>query len=99
MSADSRWFVYILECDSRYLYTGITTDISRRMGEHRQGPPLGAKFMKKVHSFELVYSVEVESRSLASKIESRIKQLSRTEKKQIISGKFSLENLIQFLKI
>lgn len=99
MSADSRWFVYILECDGRYLYTGITTDISRRMGEHRKGPPLGAKFMRGVRKIELAYSVAVDNRSMASKIESRIKKLSRIEKAEIISRQFSLQQLLDFLKI
>lgn len=99
MSADSRWFVYILECDNRYLYTGITTDVSRRMEEHRKGPPIGAKFMRGVRKINLVYSVGVDSRSLASKIEYRIKQMTKKEKTEIISGNFTLEQVLEFLKI
>ena len=95
MSEDSHWFVYILECDRKYFYTGITTDIQRRMKEHGKGPPHGAKFTRGVRLLDLVYSVTVDSRSLASKIEYRIKQLPRIEKAEIISSQFSLPKKVQ----
>lgn len=99
MSQDPQWFVYILKCDGKFFYTGITTDVSRRVAEHRKGPPLGAKYMRGIQKIKPVYSIAVENRSMASKIEYRIKKLPRIRKDQIISNNFSLKQLMAYLEM
>lgn len=75
------WFVYIIECSDGTLYTGITTDINRRLLQHNSGK--GAKYTKNRRPVKLRALFEAENRSEASKEEYRIKQLSRKEKIQL----------------
>lgn len=75
------WSVYILRCSDDSLYTGITTDVVRRVKEHNGVPAnLGAKFTRGRQPVELVYLEKSGSRSLASKREMEIKSLSRKQK-------------------
>lgn len=78
------YFVYILKCSDGTLYTGITSDIARRIEEHNSSK-LGAKYTKARRPVELVYSKEFNDRSSASIEEAGIKKLSREEKLSIIS--------------
>ena len=73
------YFVYIIQCNDQTLYTGITTNLDRRIKEHN-GSKLGAKYTKIRRPVKLVYSKDFINRSVASKEESRIKKLSRLEK-------------------
>ena len=79
------YFVYILKCSDETLYTGITTDIPRRLKEHNSSVK-GAKYTKVRRPVELMYSEELEDRSSASKREYAIKQLTRNEKKALIDA-------------
>jgi len=79
----SSYYLYILECRDRTLYTGITTDLKRRLTEHNSSD-LGAKYTRGRRPVKLVYSQEFESRSEASKEEARLKKLSRPEKLTIL---------------
>jgi putative endonuclease len=78
------WQVYILECADGTLYTGITTDLKRRLTEHNDSAS-GAKFTKTRRPVKLVYSKACTDRSGASKEENRIKKLSRAEKLELLS--------------
>jgi putative endonuclease len=78
------YFVYILKCSDDTLYTGITTDIKRRVEEHNNSDK-GAKYTKVRRPVTLVYSEELENRSVASKREYEIKQLKRQEKLKLIN--------------
>ena len=73
------YFVYILQCADDTLYTGITTDLDRRLKEHNNSK-LGAKYTKVRRPVKLIYSQEFINRSEASKEEARIKKLSRQQK-------------------
>jgi len=77
------YFVYILRCNDDTLYTGITTDVDRRLDEHNNSSK-GAKYTKIRRPVEVVYVEELKDRSSASKREYAIKQLSRKEKKDLI---------------
>jgi len=74
------WFVYIVRCDDDSLYTGITKDVDRRIQEHNEGGRLAAKYTRTRRPVVLVYQETCESRSVATKREIEIKQLSRTNK-------------------
>ncbi len=78
------YFVYILKCFDDTLYTGITTDINRRLDEHNTSDK-GAKYTKVRRPVKLVYSEQSENRSSACKREYEIKQLKREEKLRLIS--------------
>ena len=77
------YFVYILECADHTFYTGITTNLDRRIKEHNTSK-VGAKYTKVRRPVKLIYSQEFINRSEASIEESRIKKLSRTEKLNFI---------------
>jgi putative endonuclease len=72
------WFVYILECADGSLYTGITTDVNKRLETHNKGK--GAKYTRARLPVKLRVSFEAADRSSASKEEYRIKQLTREQK-------------------
>ncbi len=77
------YFTYILRCADDTLYTGITTDIERRIFEHNNTDKW-AKYTKIRRPVELVYQEEYNSRSEASKREYTIKQMTKKEKLQLI---------------
>jgi putative endonuclease len=81
------YYLYILECSDNSLYTGITTDLHRRLEEHNSSK-LGAKYTRLRRPVQLVYQVEFENRSLASKEEYRIKNLKREDKLKLINSNY-----------
>jgi len=93
------WSVYILRCRGRSLYTGISTDVQRRFGEHISGGRTAAKYTKSFSSIELAFEILIGTRSLAAKIEYRIKRLSRQKKEFIISRRLSRDELIAFIAL
>ncbi|NNM52416.1 MAG: GIY-YIG nuclease family protein [Pseudomonadales bacterium] len=72
------WWVYIIDCESDRLYTGISTDPQRRFEQHRQGR--GARFTRMYPPRQLLAAVACTTRSEASREEFRIKALSRMHK-------------------
>lgn len=81
------YYVYIVRCKDETLYTGITTDVVRRIREHNASDALGAKYTKYRRPVVLVYEKEFSSRSSASIEEARIKKLSRVDKMKFITTK------------
>jgi len=77
------WHVYILKCADKTLYTGVTNDPERRIGEHNSSK-LGAKYTRARRPVKLVYSRRFRSRATAQQEEHRIKQLGRKGKEDII---------------
>jgi putative endonuclease len=69
------------------LYTGITTDLKRRLVEHNS-TKLGAKYTSSRRPVKIVYSKKFKNRSIASREESRIKKLKRADKLKFISNIF-----------
>jgi len=84
------YFIYIVKCSDNTLYTGITTDIQRRIKEHNSSDK-GAKYTKVRRPVTLVYTEECEDRSSASKREYEIKHFSRKEKLDLLE-KFYTNN-------
>lgn len=80
MPAEQPWHIYILRCADGTLYTGITTDLARRLGEHNQGGALGARYTRSRRPVELIYSETADSRSAAAKREAALKKLDRAAK-------------------
>jgi len=79
-----RWYVYIIECCDKTLYTGITTDINRRLSQHNSGK--GGKYTRNRKPVTLKALFEFDNRSSASKEEYRIKQLPKSEKIKLYEG-------------
>ncbi len=79
------WYVYMLRCRDNSLYTGSTDDPDRRLQTHNKG--LGAKYTRSRLPVTLVYREECADRSGALRREYAIKQLTKTQKEQLILGK------------
>jgi len=77
------YFLYILKCSDDTLYTGITTDLARRILEHNTSDK-GAKYTRVRRPVQMVYSEEYSDRSTASKREYKIKKMNRAEKLKLI---------------
>jgi putative endonuclease len=80
------WQVYILKCADGTFYTGITTDLKRRVHEHNN-LPFGAKYTKSRRPVKLVFSRNIKNRPLAAKEEIRIKRLPKKEKIKLVQKK------------
>lgn len=72
------WYVYLLRCQDDSLYTGITTDLRERVKSHTEGR--GSSYVASRGVNHLLYAIQAEDRSHASKIEHGVKQLRREEK-------------------
>ena len=77
------YIVYIVECSDKTLYTGITTDMKRRLLEHNSSDK-GAKYTRARRPVRLVYEEVSPDRSSAAKREYQIKKLSKQEKLALI---------------
>jgi len=87
------YHLYILKCSDNTLYTGITTDLSRRIDEHNTSTK-GAKYTRVRRPVVLVYSEEFVDRSSASKREHYIKKkMSRVEKLELIASGSAVSTL------
>ena len=79
------YFVYILKCKDKSLYTGITTDIPRRLAEHKQG--VGSNYTRAKVAIKMLYIEQYPTRSLALKRELKIKKMTRIKKLTLIKAK------------
>ncbi|WP_261844313.1 GIY-YIG nuclease family protein [Aliamphritea ceti] len=86
MTKTDVWFVYILKCADKTLYTGVTTDLQRRVQEHNNNDRLGAKYTRTRRPVILQYHEACTGRSNACKRESSIKKLTRRAKLQLIAA-------------
>ncbi len=79
------YVVYMIECGDASLYTGITTDLARRLGEHQRGQ--GAQYTRAKVALRVVYTEEHPDRSHALKREAAIKRLPRAQKLALIESR------------
>ncbi len=78
------YYTYMLRCEDNSIYTGITTDLERRVSEHLEKKEKCAKYTKKHSAQKLETAWKSSSRSLASKLEFNIKKLTKAQKEEII---------------
>lgn len=76
------FYVYILECADKSLYTGYTNDLDKRLAAHHEGK--ASKYTRSKRPVSLVYKEVCASKSEAMRREAAIKKLSRSEKLQLI---------------
>jgi putative endonuclease len=88
----SQWQVYMLRCRGGDLYTGIATDVTRRLAEHASGR--GAKALRGKGPLSLLASTPVGNRSQAQRVEARIKRLPKDAKEALVGGPASLQDLV-----
>jgi putative endonuclease len=80
------WHVYILRCADGSLYTGITTDLDRRLAEHNAGAAAGARYTRARLPVTLVYQEAALDRAAAARREWQIKQLARADKLALLQS-------------
>ena len=88
----ARYSVYMLRCGDGSLYTGIATDVERRLEEHRSSPR-GAKYLRGRGPLTLAYTEVVGDRGDASRVEHCLKSLAKAEKEALIAGRVSLSEV------
>jgi putative endonuclease len=96
--AETSWFLYLIRTRHNTLYTGITTDVAQRLSEHESGKQ-GAKYLRAKGPLAVVYSLELGSRSLASKAEYRIKRLAKAQKEKIVDQQPNRLILLRWLNV
>jgi putative endonuclease len=82
----------MVRCADGTLYTGIATDVERRLTEHESGLR-GAKYLRGKGPLQIVFSEVVGSRAAASRLEYRVKKLNRLKKQDLIDGRSRLDDL------
>lgn len=82
-SRTARWRVYVVRCADGTLYTGITTDLARRIAAHDAGK--GAKYTRSRRPVRLVWSEPAKDEGSARRREYAVRTLSRAEKERLIS--------------
>jgi predicted GIY-YIG superfamily endonuclease len=84
LGGPEQWLVYILRCADRSLYTGVTTDLDRRIGQHNAGT--ASRYTRSRLPVQLAYRETTSDRSSALRREAAIKRLSRRAKERLILG-------------
>lgn len=91
------WSVYLIRNPRGALYTGITTQVERRLEQHRAGR--GAKALRGRGPLELVYRRKLGDRSLALRVEHGLKQLVKAEKEALVLASPSRKRLLRWLEL
>jgi putative endonuclease len=81
---NKNYWVYILYCENNCYYTGYTTDLTKRYAAHANGT--ASKYTRSFKPIKIAQHWKVTSKSLAMKLEYRIKKLSRQNKEKIIDN-------------
>ncbi len=90
--------VYMLRCADGSLYTGIATDVARRLQEHQSGPR-GAKYLRGRGPLILEFQQAVGDRAEASRVEYLLKGLAKADKEELVAGRKSLTELTVELQL
>jgi putative endonuclease len=91
------WHLYVVRTRDGSLYTGVTTDVARRLAEHLAGDGRGARYLRGRAPLEVVYRRSLGARSLALGVEARLKRRSRADKQAIVAGRPSRRALLAWL--
>lgn len=79
-----RYYFYIVRCSDNSLYSGITTDLKRRIDEHNFDGKKGAKYIRAKKPVTLVYSEKFKDRNSALIREAEVKKLKKFQKEKLI---------------
>ncbi|EBS5472294.1 TPA: GIY-YIG nuclease family protein [Salmonella enterica subsp. enterica serovar Thompson] len=96
MATMTPWYLYLIRTADNTLYTGITTDVARRYRQHQTGK--GAKALRGKGELTLAFAAQVGDRSLALRIEYRIKQLTKRQKERLVTEREAFEALLSSLQ-
>ena len=88
------YYVYMLRCQDNSIYTGITTDIKRRMKEHFDKEEKCAKYTAYHSAKKLEKDWKTQKRQLASKLEYYLKRLKKEQKERLIQDHSLMEEFL-----
>jgi putative endonuclease len=88
------WYLYLIRCRDGSLYTGITTDVERRLAEHQAGK--GSKYLRGRSPLTLVFKEKVGSKNHALAVEIKVKKLTKARKEELVGGNTSLADISGF---
>jgi putative endonuclease len=89
------WYLYMIRCRDGSLYTGISTDVGRRFSQHQGKGDTGSKYLKGKGPLSLVLEKKVGSKSLALKVEGRIKKLPKATKEILIGSPKYIKDILR----
>lgn len=92
-----KWHVYLIRTRFDTLYTGIATDVARRLTEHAGRGARGSRYLRSKGPLQLVYQVAIGDHALALRAEARIRKLSRHDKDRIVSASPDAAELLSML--
>ncbi len=84
MENDKKYFIYMIRCKDNSLYTGMTTDLDRRMKEHLERGKKGAKYTASHYAIKMEIAWRTDDKIKASKLEYHIKTLTKGQKEELI---------------
>jgi putative endonuclease len=90
------WYVYMLLCDNKSYYIGITPTVQKRVWKHRNNLSLATK---EYSDIELVHCEKYRNKYLAAKREKQLKGWSRARKQMLIAGKLGINICTEFDKV
>ena len=90
------WYLYLVRRADGALYTGITTDIERRVDEHLNSKR-GARALRSRGPLQIAYHTGIDGRSLASRAEYRVKSLDRRAKEALVREQPDSHTLLALL--
>jgi len=93
-----RWSVYVVRCRDGRLYTGIATDVRRRIAEHSRKRGRGAKSLRGRGPLHLVFQRIVGPRGLALRVEGAIKKLPKAQKEELIVQEIRVDRLMDLAR-
>lgn len=91
-SEQRKWFVYMLRCGDGSLYTGITTDVRRRLRQHRGEIKGGARYTRSRRPLKLVWLESAADRASATRREIRVKALRTRDKESLLTEYVDVED-------
>jgi len=95
---EQTWQVYMIRCKDGSLYTGITTNIVRRVAEHQSQGKKCAKYLRGRGPLKLVYSEAFGTRTSALRAEMWLKGLSKAKKEKLVGEQATFQLIASFVK-
>ena len=89
------YYTYMLRCADNSIYTGITTDLERRLEEHKSKSQKCAKYTLNHSAIKFEASWKSKTRSAASKLEYNLKKLTKIQKEVLIENKSNLSMIFE----
>lgn len=90
----AQWSLYVIRAGNGELYTGISSDVERRVAEHAAGGKKAARYLRGRGPIQLVFSQEIGSRSDALKAEAAVKKLPKNMKESLINGEQPFDSIV-----